>query len=104
LENTMKMTAAVIYEQGRPRPYARSHAFEIEEVDLQGPSEGEVLVEVVAAGLCHSDLSVLEGLRPRRLPVVGGHEGAGIVREVGAGVTHLATGDHVVMTAAAGCV
>ena len=52
----MRMTAAVMYEQGLPTPYARSQPFRIEEVELDGPGEGEVLVEVRAAGLCHSDL------------------------------------------------
>jgi Zn-dependent alcohol dehydrogenase len=99
----MKMTAAVMYEQGLAAPYADSQPFRIEEVDLLGPGEGEVLVEVKAAGLCHSDLSVVGGLRKRTLPVVGGHEGAGIVREVGPGVRHLAPGDHVVMSVAGGC-
>jgi alcohol dehydrogenase len=97
------MIAAVMHEQGLPTPYAESEPFHIEEVELDGPNEGEVLVEVMAAGLCHSDLSQVAGLRKRRLPVVGGHEGAGIVREVGAGVTRLGPGDHVVMTVATGC-
>lgn len=99
----MKMTAAVMYEQGLPTPYANSGPFRIEEVDLEGPGEGEVLVEVRGAGLCHSDLSQVAGLRKRTLPVVGGHEGAGIVREVGKGVTQFKEGDHVVMTLVAGC-
>jgi len=99
----MKMTAAVMYEQGLPAPYAESIPFRIEDVDLEGPGPGEVLVEVRAASLCHSDLSQVAGLRKRKLPVVGGHEGAGIVREVGAGVTELQPGDHVVMTVVAGC-
>ncbi|MET4575020.1 zinc-binding dehydrogenase [Ottowia thiooxydans] len=99
----MRMKAAVMYEQGLPAPYADSHPFHIEEVDLEGPGPGEVLVEVRAAGLCHSDLSQVAGLRKRKLPVVGGHEGAGIVREVGAGVTDLKPGDHVVMTVVSGC-
>ena len=99
----MKMTAAVMYEQGLPAPYVDSKPFRIEEVELEGPGEGEVLVEVRAAGLCHSDLSVIAGMRKRTLPVVGGHEGAGIVREVGRGVTRLKAGDHVVMTVASGC-
>lgn len=97
------MKAAVMYEQGLPAPYAESHPFRIEEVELDGPGPGEVLVEVRAAGLCHSDLSQVAGLRKRKLPVVGGHEGAGIVREVGAGVTELKPGDHVVMTVVSGC-
>ncbi|NTJ11510.1 zinc-binding dehydrogenase [Rhizobium lusitanum] len=99
----MRMTAAVMYEQGLPAPYAESRPFQIEQVDLDGPGEGEVLVQVSAAGLCHSDLSQVAGLRKRTLPVVGGHEGAGVVVEVGAGVSHLKAGDHVVMTSGAGC-
>lgn len=99
----MRMTAAVMYEQGLPAPFAQSQPFRIEEVELEGPGDGEVLVEVRAAGLCHSDLSVIEGLRKRPLPIVGGHEGAGIVREVGRGVTGLAVGDHVAMAGVAGC-
>jgi Zn-dependent alcohol dehydrogenase len=100
---SMRMTAAVMYEQGLPMPYVESQPFQIEEVDLEGPGEGEVLVEVAAAGLCHSDLSVVAGARKRLMPVVGGHEGAGIVREVGRGVHSLKPGDHVVMTGAGGC-
>jgi Zn-dependent alcohol dehydrogenase len=99
----MRITAAVMYEQGLPAPYAESRPFRIEDVELSGPDEGEVLVEVRAAGLCHSDLSQVAGLRKRTLPVVGGHEGAGIVREVGRGVSQLKPGDHVVMTVATGC-
>ncbi|WP_029000963.1 zinc-binding dehydrogenase [Azohydromonas australica] len=99
----MRMTAAVMYEQGLPAPFAQSRPFRIEEVELEGPGEGEVLVEIRGAGLCHSDLSVVEGLRKRPLPIVGGHEGAGIVREVGRGVTECQPGDHVAMAAVAGC-
>lgn len=99
----MKMTAAVLYEQGLPTPYAESQPLKIEQVDVIGPNEGEVLVEVRAAGLCHSDLSQIAGLRKRTVPVVMGHEGAGIVREVGRGVTQFKPGDHVVMTVGAGC-
>lgn len=99
----MRMTAAVMYEQGLPKPYVQSTPFRIEDVDLEGPGEGEVLIEVRAAGLCHSDLSQVAGLRKRRLPVVGGHEAAGIVREVGRGVRDLLPDDHVVMTVVSGC-
>ena len=99
----MRIKAAVMYQQGLPRPYAKSQPFRIEELDLDGPSEGEVLVEVRAAGLCHSDLSQVAGLRRRITPVVGGHEGAGIVREVGRGVSRVKPGDHVILTAAPGC-
>lgn len=99
----MRMTAAVMYEQGLPAPYAESRPLKIEEVELEGPGDGEVLVEVRAAGLCHSDLSQIAGLRKRTVPVVMGHEGAGIVREVGRGVTEFKPGDHVVMTVGSGC-
>ena len=99
----MRMTAAVMYEQGLLTPFAESKPYRIEEVELDPPGPGEVLVEVRGAGLCHSDLSVVEGLRKRPLPTVGGHEGAGIVRELGAGVSGLAPGDHVAMTGVAGC-
>jgi NADPH:quinone reductase-like Zn-dependent oxidoreductase len=61
----MRMTAAVMYEQGLPQPFATSQPWRIEEVELEGPGDGEVLVEIRAAGLCHSDLSVIEGLRTR---------------------------------------
>lgn len=99
----MRMTAAVMYEQGMPKPFAQSRPFRIEEVELDPPGAGEVLIEIRAAGLCHSDLSVVEGQRKRPLPTVGGHEGAGIIREVGKGVTGLSVGDHAVLINVAGC-
>jgi len=94
----VKTHAAVLYELGRPTPYAQSRPLVIEEVELDGPGAGEALVELVSAGLCHSDLSVIDGSRPRPLPMVLGHEAAGIVREVGPGVTDLRPGDHVVFS------
>lgn len=94
----MKTRAAVLYELAKPAPYAESLALEVDEVELEGPGPGQVLVEMVSAGLCHSDLSVIDGSRPRPLPMVMGHEAAGIVREVGAGVTDLHPGDHVVFS------
>lgn len=99
----MRMTAAVMQAQGLPAPFAESQPFHIDDVDLEGPGEDEVLLEVRAAGLCHSDLSVVAGMRKRIVPVVGGHEGAGIVREVGKGVTTLKAGDHVVMSNFSSC-
>jgi Zn-dependent alcohol dehydrogenase len=60
----MKIKGAMLYEQGLPRPYAKSQPLKIETLDLEGPRAGEVLVKVGAAGLCHSDLSTIEGLRP----------------------------------------
>ena len=84
----MKTKAAVLRELGND--------FEITEMDLDPPKTGEVLMRWVAAGLCHSDEHLQTGDIPVRYPIVGGHEGAGIVEEVGAGVTRLKPGDHVV--------
>src|SRR5260370_29442347 len=75
----------------------------VEAAVLDGPGPGEVLVEVKAAGVCHSDLHPARGEWPMKTPVVLGHEGAGIVREVGAGVTSVAPGDHVVLCWAPAC-
>ncbi|MPZ93592.1 MAG: zinc-binding dehydrogenase [Propionibacteriales bacterium] len=92
----MRTRAAVLREMGRAGPYADTHPLSVEEVDLDPPGPGEVLVRNAAAGLCHSDLSVVDGARPRPMPMVLGHEAAGIVEEVGAGVTLVRPGDHVV--------
>jgi alcohol dehydrogenase len=94
----MQTKAAVLYEMGLPAPYAEHTPLVIDELTLAPPGEGEVLVEIAAAGLCHSDLSVLDGSRPRPMPMVMGHEASGIVREAGAGVTEFAPGDHVVFS------
>lgn len=99
----MRMKAAVMYRQGLPRPYAQSLPLVIEEAELDGPGPGELLIEVAAAGLCHSDLSAIEGIRPRPLPIVIGHEGAGIVRECGPGVEGIAPGDHVITVFVPSC-
>jgi alcohol dehydrogenase len=99
----MKMQAAVLRETGRTRPFAASRALEIEEVDLEGPGPGQVLVRVASAGLCHSDLSAISGNRPRALPAVAGHEGAGVVVETGEGVRDLTVGDKVVMVFVNSC-
>ena len=85
----MKTRAAVAFEAKRP--------LEIVELDLEGPKAGEVLVEIMATGICHTDAYTLDGLDSEGLfPSVLGHEGAGIVREVGAGVTSVSAGDHVI--------
>ncbi len=94
----MKIRAAVLHEMGKERPYTSSKPLTIETVDLQPPQPGEVLVRIKAAGLCHSDLSVIDGNRPRQMPMVLGHEAAGEVVELGPGVTDLAVGDHVVFS------
>ena len=99
----MRITAAVLDFMGQPRPYAESKPLSVEELDLDPPAEGEVLVRVGAAGLCHSDLSVVNGNRPRPTPMALGHEAAGEVVEVGAGVRDLKPGDHVVMVFVPSC-
>jgi alcohol dehydrogenase len=99
----MKTRAAVLQAIGRPQPYAESRPLVVEELVLEPPGAGEVLVEIKAAGLCHSDLSVINGDRPRPTPMALGHEAAGIVRELGPGVTDLAPGDHVVLVFVPSC-
>src|SRR5271165_5008237 len=85
----MKTRAAVAFEAKKP--------LEIVEVDLEGPKPGEVLVEIKATGICHTDAYTLDGFDSEGLfPSILGHEGAGIVREVGAGVTSVKPGDHVI--------
>ena len=85
----MKTRAAVAWEAGKP--------LSIEEVDLEGPKAGEVLVEMMATGVCHTDAYTLSGLDSEGMfPSILGHEGAGIVREVGAGVSSVKVGDHVI--------
>jgi len=93
----MKTLAAVLRQTGLPAPYAESRPLSIEEVELDPPGPGEVLVRIRAAGLCHSDLSAINGDRPWPMPIVIGHEAAGEVVETGAGVVDLNPGDHVVM-------
>lgn len=94
----MKTKAAVLYEMERPLPYAVSRPLVIEEVELMPPGPREALVEIAGAGLCHSDLSAINGSRPWPLPLVVGHEASGIVREIGADVDDLQPGDHVVFS------
>jgi alcohol dehydrogenase len=99
----MKTRAAVITEMEKPRPYATSRPMVIEELDLDPPGEGEILIKIHAAGLCHSDLSTINGDRPRQMPMVLGHEAAGEVMELGAGVKDLKVGDHVILVFVPSC-
>jgi alcohol dehydrogenase len=99
----MRVTSAVLTEIGSPRPYAASRPLQLEELDLEGPGSGEVLVRVAAAGVCHSDLSVVDGVRPRPVPMVLGHEAAGVVEATGEGVQHVQEGDHVVFAFVPSC-
>jgi len=94
----MKTRAVVLRQMGLPRPYAVSRPLRIETLDLAPPGAGEMRVRVTAAGLCHSDLSVIEGVRPRPMPMVLGHEAAGVVEELGPRTTGYAVGDHVVFS------
>src|SRR5438094_948894 len=89
------MKAAVLYEVKQP--------LRVEDVELEGPHTGEVLVRVEAAGVCHSDYHFMNGDLPIGLPCVLGHEGAGVVEEVGEGVTTVAPGDRVVIAWRAPC-
>lgn len=99
----MRIHAAVLNATGTPAPYTQTRPLSIEEVELAPPNHGEVLVQIGAAGLCHSDLSVITGDRPRPVPVALGHEAAGIVIECGPGVTDLKPGDRVVMVFVPSC-
>src|SRR5260221_4164300 len=91
----MQITAAILWERGQQ--------LSVEPAELDPPGRGEVLVEIKAAGVCYSDLHPARDEWPMRTPLVLGHEGAGIVREVGANVTHVRAGDHVVLCWAPPC-
>ena len=99
----MKIRAAVLNAIGAKAPYATSKPLAIEELELAAPGPGEVLVRIGAAGLCHSDLSVINGDRPRPMPMALGHEAAGVVEQLGDGVTDLKRGDHVVLVFVPSC-
>lgn len=99
----MKIRAAVLRRTGASAPFATSRPLTIEEVDLAPPGPGEVLVRIRAAGLCHTDLSIINGDRPRGMPIVLGHEAAGSVESVGEGVTNVEAGDHVVLAWVPSC-
>jgi alcohol dehydrogenase len=99
----MKIRAAVLETIGAPTPYAQSQPLKIKEVELAPPGHDEVLIRIRAAGLCHSDLSVISGDRPRPVPMVLGHESAGEVMECGPGVTDLVPGDRVVLVFMPSC-
>jgi len=91
----MKVRAAVLNSIGGP--------FVVEQLDLEGPHQGEVLLKLVASGVCHSDWHLVTGATKHPLPVVAGHEGAGIVEAVGPGVTGISPGDHVILSWAPAC-
>ena len=99
----MRIRAAVLDNMGATHPYATSKPLKITTVDLAPPGYAEVLIKVAAAGLCHSDLSVINGDRPRPMPMALGHEAAGIVHKLGEGVSDLKVGDHVVVVFVPSC-
>jgi alcohol dehydrogenase len=99
----MKIKAAVLNQMGAEPPYNKSKPLSIDEFELDDPGHGEVMVKIGAAGLCHSDLSVIDGNRPRPTPMVLGHEAAGTVEKLGSGVEDLKVGDHVVMVFVPSC-
>jgi len=92
----MKTVAAVLRAVSAERPYEKSRPMQLEEVELGAPRAGELLVRIEAAGVCHSDISVVDGSRIRPLPMALGHEAAGVVEQVGAAVRDVKVGDHVV--------
>ncbi len=99
----MRATASVLSEMGRPSPYGKSRPLVRTGIDLGAPGERELLVRVRAAGLCHSDLSVINGVRPRIMPMALGHEAAGEVVETGSGTSSFSAGDHVVLAFVPAC-
>ena len=99
----MKTRAAVLHQMQLARPYSHSAPLKIEEVSLDDPGYNEVLIKIGAAGLCHSDLSVIDGNRPRPLPIALGHEAAGEIVAIGEGVQKLGVGDHVVFAFLPSC-
>lgn len=92
----MKLTGAVLDSTSTDRRYAQSKPLSIREVELDAPGPDEVLVKTLAAGLCHSDLSVVDGNRPRPVPMLLGHEGCGVIEAVGESVDGLEVGPRVV--------
>ncbi|REZ68232.1 alcohol dehydrogenase, partial [Mycobacterium tuberculosis] len=95
--NMPAIRGAVLDQIGVPRPYWRSKPISVVELHLDPPDRGEVLVRIEAAGVCHSDLSVVDGTRVRPVPILLGHEAAGIVEQVGDGVDGVAVGQRVVL-------
>jgi alcohol dehydrogenase len=94
----MRIRGAVLEEIGRPRPYADSRPLSVGELDLAPPGESELLVRIETAGLCHSDLSVVDGNRVRPVPMLLGHEAAGVVEQAGSAVADMPVGQRVAMT------
>ncbi|QFU09768.1 Putative alcohol dehydrogenase D [Rhodobacteraceae bacterium THAF1] len=99
----MRTRIAMLSEMGLPRPYTDSQPLKIVEAMLDDPGPNDLRVKIAAAGVCHSDLSSINGDRPRVMPLALGHEASGVVEEVGANVTRFAPGDHVVLVFVPSC-
>ncbi|CAM4344588.1 zinc-dependent alcohol dehydrogenase family protein [Lacicoccus alkaliphilus] len=99
----MEIKAAVLHEMGLPAPYAESKPLKIETLELDDPKSNEIMIKIGAIGLCHSDLSVINGSRPRPTPMALGHEAAGEVIKVGDHVEDFEVGDHVVCAFVPSC-
>ena len=99
----MKTVATILRAVTDRRPYSASRPLALEDVELGAPRPGELLVRIEAAGVCHSDVSVVDGSRIRPLPMALGHEAAGVVEEAGAGVHDVKPGDPVVLTFVPSC-
>lgn len=99
----MQIRAAVLKEMNNNMPFSQSQPLKIEEVELGEPGPGEVLVQMIASGLCHSDLSVITGVRPRPLPMALGHEASAKIVKVGAGVSKLKAGQNVALVFVPSC-
>jgi alcohol dehydrogenase len=99
----MKIRAAVLDKMQQAQPYAKTRPISVETVELDSPGPGEVLVKMAAAGLCHSDLSIINGDRPRVMPIALGHEASAVVEETGPGIIDLQRGDHVALIFVPSC-
>lgn len=99
----MRVTGAVLRELPVPQPYATTRPLDVVTLELDDPGPGEVLVRIESAGLCHSDLSVVDGNRPRPVPMLLGHEAAGTVEAVGTGVLDVQPGERVVLVYVPSC-
>lgn len=99
----MKIRSAVLREMGASMPFSESKPLLIEELELAPPGSGEVLIRIIAAGLCHSDLSVITGVRPRPLPIALGHEASAEIVEIGLGVSSVRVGQKVALVFVPSC-
>ncbi|MEX1219162.1 MAG: alcohol dehydrogenase catalytic domain-containing protein [Solirubrobacterales bacterium] len=103
MAESVETTAAVLREMGMPSPFAESQPLQPTLLKLEDPAEGELLIQVRAAGLCHSDLSVINGNRPRVMPMALGHEASGEVLQTGSPDSPFSAGDHVVLAFVPAC-